>query len=80
MTRQLVDIDAVVRIKRPAAIGIADGSTVEHVDPHTGEITEKERLIWLPLSQVEVDPSDYDVGDTVQITVPLWLAKEKELV
>lgn len=76
----IIDIQAFVRIVRPASIGIADGSTEDEYDRHTGEIKEVERIIFLPLSQIEVDPPDYGVGDAVEIQVPEWLAKKKELV
>lgn len=80
MRSEIVDIEAVVRIVRPASVGIADGTTEEEIDRRTGEIKEVERIVFLPRSQVEIDPPDFDVGDTVEIQVPLWLAKKKELV
>lgn len=36
------------------------------------------RVVWLPKSQVEVP--EHNQGDVVEITLPEWLAKEKELI
>lgn len=38
---------------------------------------DKEKAVWLPLSQVEVSMKD---GGTAEITMPEWLAVEKGLV
>lgn len=35
--------------------------------------------IWIPKSQIELD-QDGGVGDTVVVTMPEWLAIEKELI
>lgn len=58
---------------------------IEHITL-TGEIRRQtelailffdgERECWLPKSQIE-DQSNY--SDGVEITIPLWLAEEKEL-
>lgn len=39
---------------------------------------QKEVWIWLPRSQIEFEPAD--VGETVEVTMPEWLAMEKELI
>lgn len=39
---------------------------------------EKKNAVWLPLSQVEVSP--HENGDFDVVTLPEWLAKEKELI
>jgi len=38
--------------------------------------------LWLPLSEIEnvTDVLDADVDDEVVVTIPYWLAKEKQLV
>lgn len=79
-SKTLTDISCVVRQVREKAIAVADGATTEYTDPRTGEVTEREKWYFLPLSQIEVDPTDYDVGDTVTVTMPEWLATHKGLV
>lgn len=37
--------------------------------------------VWLPLSQVEIEPSpSHAQGREVTVTLPQWLAQEKELI
>ena len=79
-SKTLTDIACTVRQIRDKAIAVADGTTEEHTDQRTGEVTERERWFWWPKSVIEVDPSDYDVGDTVTITVPEAMAIEKEML
>jgi hypothetical protein len=69
-----------VRQIREKAIAVADGTMTENMDPYTGEVTEKEKWFFLPLSQIEVDPEDYKVGDTVTVTVPEFIAVDRGLV
>ena len=80
MAKTLTDISCTVRQIRDKAIAVADGTMAEHTDPQTGEITERETWFWLPKSQIEVDPEEYEVGDTVTVTLPEWLATEKGLL
>lgn len=35
---------------------------------------------WLPKSQVEYDDKPYKRGDKIEVTMPMWLAKEKGIV
>lgn len=42
---------------------------------HTGN---KEKAVWLPLSQIEIGPGVFDGIETV--TLPEWLAQEKGLI
>lgn len=79
MSKTLTDIACHVRMIREKAIAVADGTSYMHDDGVHGEI-EREKWFWLPLSQIEVDPSDYDVGDAVTVTLPEWLAMERGLV
>jgi len=74
MGRPLADISCEVKQVRDKAIAVADGTTEEHEG--------RERLVWywLPLSAIEVDPGEYDVGDTVTVTMPESLAMEKGLI
>jgi len=37
----------------------------------------EENAVWLPRSQIEVEVKQ---GNIVEVTLPEWLAKEKELV
>lgn len=60
----LVDIAAIVIERREKAIWINAGDT----------------KAWLPLSQVELDPEGADAGDSVEVTMPEWLAQEKGLI
>ena len=56
------------------------------------EITEKaygfdfgtgkkfKKLVYLPMSHVDIEEEDWERGDSVQVTVPLWLAENEGLV
>ncbi len=80
MGRQLTDIACTVRQVREKAIAVADGTMDEQVDKATGEVREREKWFWLPLSMVEIEPSDYGVGDTVTVTLPEWKAQDVGLI
>ena len=73
-SKTLTDIACHVRQVRDKAIAVADGTTEEN------EGRDREVWYWLPLSQIEVDPSTYDVGDEVTVTLPEWLAMDKGLI
>lgn len=70
---ELVDIACQIRRKTEKAVAIADGTMEEVVDPKTGEVTERERFYWLPLSQIEINEDG-------TITMPIWMAEVKGLV
>jgi hypothetical protein len=70
MRARLTDISVQVRQIRDKAIMVADGT----MDG------KKERWFALPLSMIEVEPEEYEVGDTVTVTLPESLAMEKELI
>lgn len=36
--------------------------------------------VWLPKSQIDFMEDDYERGDDITISVPNWLAREKELI
>ena len=36
--------------------------------------------VWLPLSQIELEDDDFEVGDEQTIDVPEWLAFDKKLI
>jgi hypothetical protein len=75
-----IDVACTARQVREKAIAVADGTMQEVADRQTGEVKEREKWFWLPLSAIEVDPSDYEVGDTVTVTLPERLATEKEMI
>jgi hypothetical protein len=39
-----------------------------------------DRKVWLPLSQIEIDPPGASAGHSVKVAMPEWLAKEKGLI
>ncbi len=43
-----------------------------------GDIGEKPKDVWLPKSQVEIEP--LDEKDFVKIQLPVWLAEDKGLI
>lgn len=36
--------------------------------------------VWLPLSQITMSKDDPEKGDEVEITMPVWLAREKDFL
>lgn len=65
MKSNIIDIDVEVTARTEKAVLV-----------HTGI---KEQAVWLPLSQVEIEPNDaFDGIETV--TLPEWLALEKGLI
>ncbi len=76
----LTDVSVTVRQIRDKSIAVADGTSSEWMDPDTGEVKVRETWYFLPLSQITVDPEDYEVGDTVTVTMGEWLATEKGLI
>ena len=70
MRARLTDISVQVKQIRDKAIMVADGT----MDG------KRERWYSLPLSIIEVDPEEYEVGDTVTVTLPEALAVDKELI
>lgn len=73
-TKTLTDVSCTVRQIRDKAIAVADGTMTER------DGREVEKWFFLPLSQIEVDPAEYEVGDTVTVTLPEWLATDKGLI
>jgi hypothetical protein len=35
---------------------------------------------WLPLSLIEIDLDNLERGDQVEVTLPKWLARERDLI
>jgi len=65
MKSNLIDIDLEIAHRTEKAVLV-----------HTGE---RESAVWLPLSQIEVDP-DHTVAGVVTVTLPEPLAQEKGLI
>ena len=61
---KLEDISAVIRHETDAAWLIYDGS----------------KNVWVPKSQVEIDPPNAQPRDQVTVTMPHWLAKDKGFI
>lgn len=64
MKSNIIDIDVEVTARSGKAVLV-----------HTGD---KEKAVWLPLSQIEIEPGVFDGIETV--TLPEWLAQEKGLI
>lgn len=64
MKSNIIDIDVEVTARTEKAVLV-----------HTGI---KEQAAWLPLSQIEIEPSG--IGGIETVTLPEWLAVEKGLV
>ncbi len=73
-SKTLTDISCQVRQVRDKAIAVADGTMTDY------QGREVEKFFWLPLSMIEVDPPDYQEGDTVTVTLPEWKAQEVGLI
>ncbi len=43
------------------------------------ERDEKPKWVNLPISQIEMD-ENADIGDTVEVTMPMWLAHNEGLI
>ena len=64
MKSNIIDIDVEVTAR-----------TEKAVLAHTGN---KEQAVWLPLSQIEIAPSEF--GGIETVTLPEWLALDKGLI
>jgi len=65
MKSNLTDIDVEVLHRTDKAVLV-----------HTGD---KDKAVWLPFSQIEIEPNDAFPGIET-VTLPEWLAQEKELI
>lgn len=64
-SKEYVEISCEVRIKTDKAILINDGANEA----------------WIPRSQIEdPDPEDMQIGETIILLIPEWIAKEKGLI
>lgn len=64
MKSDIIDIDVEVTARTDKAVLV-----------HTGI---KEQAVWLPLSQIEIEPSGF--GGIETVSLPQWLAEERGLV
>lgn len=53
--------------------------TVVHVTDRAVLVNDGTREEWIPTSQIE-DPAEFTKGETVDLLLPEWLAKEKRFV
>lgn len=67
MASELVDLTLTFHHETAQAVLVSDDG-------------DRENAIWLPKSQIEMDNDHPREGDSVEVTVPVWLAKEKELI
>ena len=37
------------------------------------------RTEWVPKSQIE-DPEEFEIGETIELLIPLWLAEQKGFI
>lgn len=68
---EVVDVECEIRSEREKAIAVSIGE-IETVDGR-----DREKWVWLPRSQIEVEIGE---GKKVIVTLPEWLAREKELI
>lgn len=67
MKSDLVDLLMSLHLKTPKAILVSDDG-------------DRDKAVWLPLSQIEIEPKP-ELGPTiVEVTCPEWLAKDKGLI
>ena len=38
------------------------------------------KIVYLPISEVDIEDDDWERGDSVQVSMPLWLAEQERLV
>jgi hypothetical protein len=66
MSKQLIDIKVIIKIRTAKAVMVS-------------ETEGDEKGIWLPLSQIEIE-MDGPTSPYATITMPEWLALEKDLI
>ena len=54
--------------------------TFKHITDRAVLVNDGDKDVWLPLSQVEYDFCDTEPGETIEILVPEWIAKNKGLL
>jgi hypothetical protein len=63
-----------------------DGRTINPVFHHeteravlVSENGDRDSAVWIPKSQIKIDPDNLSDGDTCKITLPAWLSEKKGL-
>lgn len=74
MRSDLVDIACIIIRETDKAYCVNDDGVGKHVDIFSGKVETREKEVWLPKSQCEWDP------DSKVMTMPEWLAKDKDLI
>ena len=64
MKSDIIDIDVAIEARTEKAVLVHDG--------------DKSKAVWLPLSQIEISPTGF--GGIETVSLPEWLALEKELI
>ena len=54
--------------------------TFKHITDRAVLVNDGDKDVWLPLSQIDYSFLDPEPGDTLELLVPEWLAKEKGLI
>lgn len=67
MPRELTDLTLTFHAEGPNAWLLSDDG-------------DRDKAIWLPKSQVEIDDDSPSEGDSVEVTLPVWLAKKEGLI
>ena len=44
------------------------------------ETDNRDDAVWFPKAELEIDQTRFGPGDYIDVTMPQWLAEEKELV
>jgi len=70
----LIDVTLEYRMENAAKT-----STAFFQGKYDGAGSQKENWVWLPNSQIEIDGVK-ERGQTVEVTMPEWLAHNKELI
>lgn len=69
----------VVGVPTLKAIGFKGGGTEEVIDERSGWPELREKLTWLPRSQIRLVAGEYEPDREVEIEVPRWLARRNGL-
>lgn len=64
MSRELVDLTLKLHHETARAILVSDGG-------------DRDKAVWLARSQIEIEPKGQGI---VEVTCPVWLAKERGLI
>lgn len=76
-----IEVTGIVRMIKGKGLAIFAGELADSVDERTGQISQREVWVWLPLAKVarDCDPETI-TGKAETLTIPEWLAQMKGLV